>query len=402
MRLGGKKGPVESGRAAQGFSAVPNTVSCDVVIVGLGPVGAALAALLGARGVSVIAVERGTAPHALPRAAHLDGTALQVLADAGAPVAHLGRPVDGFDLVDRRGRLLLRGRPAERPPPGQPSGVLIHQPAVERALRARLAELPTVEQRLGHAVERVRQSGDGVVVEGACPDGGFEIRAGLAVGCDGAGSRVREGLGIGLEGGGFEQAWLVVDVVLDRDLDLPQRLLQIADPSRPTTFVPFPGRRRRWEFRLRPGDDPDAIRQPDAVHALLAPHVDPGLVTVERAAVYTFHDLVATRWRQGRVLLAGDAAHQMPPFLGQGLGAGLRDAAALAPLLGEMTGGAGLSRLDGYERQRRAHVQATVRQAVRLGRLITLPEPWASVRDRALRAGLRVPGLRRRLLDVRG
>ncbi len=194
----------------------------------------------------------------------------------------------------------------------------------------------------------------------------------------------------------------MVDVLLNRDLDLPQRLLQIADPARPTTFVPFPGRRRRWEFRLRPGDDPDGIRQPDAVRALLAPHVDPELVTVERSAVYMFHDLVATRWRQGRVLLAGDAAHQMPPFLGQGLGAGLRDAAALAPLIGEVIGGSDLFVLDGYERQRRAHVQATVRQAVRLGRLITLPEPWATVRDRALRAGLRVPGLRRQLLDVRG
>ena len=102
------------------------------------------------------------------------------------------------------------------------------------------------------------------------------------------------------------------------------------------------------------------------------------------------------------MLLAGDAAHQMPPFLGQGLGAGLRDAAALAPLFGEVVGGAPLSILDGYERQRRARVETTVRQAVRLGRLITLPEPWASARDRALRAGLRVPGLRRRLLDVRG
>ena len=398
----GEEGPVESGRAAQGFSAVPNTVSCDVVIVGLGPVGAALAALLGARGLAVTVVERGAAPHALPRAAHLDGTALQTLAGAGAPVARLGRPIDGFDLVDRRGRLLLRGRPAERPPAGFPAGVLIHQPTVERALRDRLAELRHVDLRLGHAVERVRQSGAGVVVEGVGPDGGFRLAGGLVVGCDGATSRVRDGLGIPLVGGGFEQDWLVVDIVLRRALRLPERLLQIADPARPATFVPFPGRRRRWEFRLRPGEDPEAVRQPDAVRRLLAPHVDPGLVDVERAAVYTFHDLVAARWRRGRVLLAGDAAHQMPPFLGQGLGAGLRDAAALAPLVAAVVGGAPLSVLDGYERQRRAHVRATVRQAVRLGRLITLPEPWASARDRALRAGLHVPGLRRRLLDVRG
>ncbi len=381
---------------------MPETPPYDLAIVGLGPVGAALAALVGAAGARVLVLERGHAPHALPRAAHLDGTALATLRRAGAPVAHLGRPLDGFDLVDRRGRLLLRGRPAEPSPPGVPAGVLIHQPAVEAALRERLKALSSVTIRPGHDVERARQDERGVVVEGTSPDGAFQNRAALAVGCDGAGSRVRQSLGAGLVGDGFEQAWLVVDVRLKRPLDLPGRLIQVADPDRPTTFVPFPDPRRRWEFRLRPGEDAETIRQPQAVRALLAPHVDPEMVTVERAAVYTFHDLVATRWRRGRLLLAGDAAHQMPPFLGQGLGAGLRDAAALAPLVAEVLGGAPPSRLGAYEAERRPHVQATVRQAVRLGRLITLPEPWATVRDRALRLGQRVPGLGRRLLDVRG
>ena len=384
----------------------------DVAIVGLGPVGAALAALLGGRGLRVVALEREHAPHALPRAAHLDGATLATLARAGAPVAHLGRPLDGFDLVDRRGRLLLRGHPAEAPPPGHPAGVLIHQPAVERALRARLDALPSVTVRLGHRVDEVVEGEGGVTVRGAGPAGAFRARAALAVGCDGAGSRVRRSLGAGLVGGGFEQAWLVVDVLLGRPLALPERLIQVADPARPATFVPFPDPRRRWEFRLRPGEDAEAVRQPEAVRARLAgagtgagrgvPRVDPEAVTVERAAVYTFHDVVASRWRRGRLLLAGDAAHQMPPFLGQGLGAGLRDAAALAPLLEEVLAGAPLDRLDAYEAERRPHVEATVRQAVRLGRLITLPDPWATLRDRALRLAHHVPSLRRRLLDVRG
>ena len=119
---------------------------------------------------------------------------------------------------------------------------------------------------------------------------------------------------------------------------------------------------------------------------------------MERAAVYTFYDLVAERWRRGRLLLAGDAAHLMPPFLGQGLGAGLRDADALAPRLAAALGGAPLATLDAYEAERRRHVRATTRLAVALGRLITLPEPLATVRDLALRAGQRVPGLRDRLL----
>ena len=384
---------------------MPEPAPYDVVIVGLGPVGGALAALLGGQGARVAVLERDDVPHALPRAAHLDGAALAVLDRAGAPVAGLGRPLDGFDLVDRRGRLLLRGRPAEAPPAGVPTGVLVHQPAVEGAVRQRLAELPTVDVRLGHRVDGVTQDADGVWVEGVGPDGPFRVRAALAVGCDGANSRVRHVLGAGLEGGGFEQAWLVIDVLLERAVALPDRLVQVADPRQPATFVPFPGRRRRWEFRLRPGEDAGAARQPEAVRARLAGAVvavDPDAVAVERAAVYTFHDLVATRWRRGRVLVAGDAAHQMPPFLGQGLGAGLRDVAALAPLAGRVLGGASPDVLDGYERQRRPHVEATVRQAVRLGRLITLPEPWATVRDRALLAAHRVPALRRRLLDVRG
>ena len=374
----------------------------DVAVVGLGPVGAALAALLGGRGHRVLALEREAAPHALPRAAHLDGEALRILDAAGAPVAALGRPLDGFDLVDARGRLLLRGRPAEAPPPGYPAGALLHQPTVEGALRHRLADLPGVDLRLEHAVRQIDARDEDVTVSGDGPGGPFRARVPFVVGCDGAGSRVREAVGAALHGGGFEQAWLVVDVLLRRPPDLPTRLLQIADPQRPTTYVPFPDPRRRWEFRLRPGEDAEALRQPDGVRALLAPHVDPDAVEIERAAVYTFHNLVARPWRRGRVLIAGDAAHQMPPFLGQGLGAGLRDAWALAPLLDAALAGGPLSALDAYEGERRPHVEGVVRQAVRLGRLVSLPEPWASLRDRAIHLAHRVPVLHGRLRDVRG
>ena len=379
-------------------------MSLPVLVVGLGPVGATLAALLGARGVPVVAVERDAAPHGTPRAAHLDGEALRVLDAAGVPAAGLGRPLDGFDLVDRRGRLLLRGRPAEPAPPGFPAGVLMYQPDVEQALRRRLAALPTADVRLGSSVDDVEDAGGAVWVRGTGPDGPFSVEGSVVVGCDGAGSRVREAAGIGLVGGRFEQRWLVVDALVDRPARdrLPTRLQQIADPGRPSTYVPFPDPRRRWEFRLRPDERAEAVRRPAAVRALLAPHVDPGAVEVERAAVYTFHDLVAERWRAGRCVLAGDAAHQMPPFLGQGLGAGLRDAWALAPLVAAVQGGASPDVLDAYEAERRPHVAAVVRQAVRLGRLVTLPAPLAAARDAALRAGWRVPGLRRRLLDVRG
>lgn len=375
-----------------------------VLVVGLGPVGATLAALLGVRGVPAVVLERDAAPHSTPRAAHLDGETLRILDVAGVATDGLGRPLDGFDLVDRYGRLLLRGRPAQPPPPGFPAGVLIYQPDVERALRDRLAALPSVDVRLGYAVEAVEERGGAVEVRGTGPDGPFAVTGAVAVGCDGASSRVREAAGIGLRGGGFEQAWLVVDTIVDRPaLDsLPLRLRQIADPGRPSTYVPFPDPRRRWEFQLRPGEQAESVRQPASVRALLAPHVGPDTVEIERAAVYTFHDLVAERWRAGRLVLAGDAAHQMPPFLGQGLGAGLRDAEALAPLLSAIASGAALGTLDAYETVRRPHVEATVRQAVRLGRLVTLPTPLAGFRDALLRVGHRIPPIHHRLLDVRG
>ena len=354
----------------------------------------------------MVVLEARVEPHTIPRAAHLDGEALRILAEAGAPVAHLGRPLDGFDLVDPHGRLLLRGRPLEAPPRGLPSGVLIHQPDVEGALRDRLGALKCVEVRLGHTVTEVAETGEGVVAQGEGPSGPFRLGAALCVGCDGAASRVREAIGARLRGGRFEQPWLVVDVLL-KDAEatapmLPDRLLQIADPDGPATYVPFPDPRRRWEFKLPPDADPEAETYLDAIRARLAPYVDPEAVVVERAAVYTFHDLVATPWRRGRLVLAGDAAHQMPPFLGQGLGAGLRDAWALAPIAEAVVRGAPLSRLDAYEATRRPHVEAVVRQAVRLGRVVSMPAPFASIRDGLLRAAHRVPALHRRLLDVRG
>ena len=395
---------------------MPLLTSCDVCLVGLGPVGATLAALLGASGVRTVVMERETAPYSLPRAAHLDGEALRILAHAG--VRPEGPDLDGFDLVDARGRLLLRGRPAEAPPPGFPAGRLIHQPSVETALRAALAGIPSVTVRLGAEVTAVEPGASGVTVRvspeasgdtGAGAAGG-DVRAALVVGCDGAWSVVRDAMGVGLEGGGFEQAWLVVDAVLRQRLALPDRLLQIADPHRPTTYVPFGFPRRRWEFRLRPGETPEAMTQPQTIRRLLAPHLPPeppglahGAVEIERAAVYTFHDLIARRWRRGRLLLAGDAAHQMPPFLGQGLGQGIRDAWALAPLLARVVhDGAPLATLDAYERQRRPHVAAVVRQAVRLGRLTTLPQPLAAMRDGAMGTAHRVGPLHRALMDVRG
>ncbi len=361
---------------------VPPT-AVDVAVVGGGPVGLTLATLLAAQGVTVAVVERDDAPHTIPRAAHLDATALGILARAG--VTADGRPISGFDLVDRRGRVLLAAEAAGG------DGRLIHQPTVERDLRARLASLG-VPLLLGHEVTGVGDHG----VDGVARGAPFRLDARLVVGADGANSAVRRLVGAPLVAsvrGGFAQRWLVVDARLTRDVPLPTRLQQIADPAAPATFVPFGGDRRRWEFRLAPDEsDADALASVAGRLAAFAPAGTPeGAVEVERAAVYTFRAVVARGWHRGTVLLAGDAAHQMPPFLGAGLGAGLRDAAGLADaLLRALAGDA--RALDAYERERSRHVRAVTRVAVQIGRLVTLPDPWARVRDAALAGASRVLG----------
>ena len=384
-------------------SAIPNPRSYDVVLVGYGPVGALLAALLGPYGLRVLVLEREAAPYALPRAAHLDDEALRVL-QAAAPVLTASRPLDGMDLVTGDGRLLLRLRKvgARAAPYGFPAASLIHQPTVERALRARAEAHPTVEVRLGHACEGAAQDDDGVTVDVAGPDGPYRVRAAWLVGCDGASGFVRGVMRSPLVAvRPFEQTWLVVDARLTREVALPDRLLQVCDPARPTTYVPFPDPRRRWEFMLRPGETAEAMVRPEAVRRLLAAHVDPDAVEVERAAVYTFRAVVARYWRNGRMLLAGDAAHQMPPFLGQGLCAGVRDAHNLAWKLALVARGASdAALLDTYAEERRPHVEAVTRLAVRAGRVIQFGGAVARLRDHLLPLLQRLPPLRRRLTEA--
>ena len=198
---------------------------------------------------------------------------------------------------------------------------------------------------------------------------------------------MRKKLGIAMDDLGFEEPWLVVDVALHGDAPrLPDRALQICDPARPHTLVPMPEPRFRFEFMLLPGEDADAMQDPAVVRALMAPWVDPSIVEIERSAIYTFHGLIAHEWRRGRVLLAGDAAHQMPPFLGQGMCSGLRDAANLAWKLDEVhRGRMPESLLDTYQEERSPHVRTIVEMAVGFGRVICTTDPYAAhERDAAM------------------
>ena len=367
-------------------------VQADVAVVGLGPVGALLAGLLGQRGLDVVVIEREADVFPLPRAAHIDHTGLRAVQEVGCLDAVLPSmiPNPGIDFVGLDGDLIMRLPADQSTWSGVPTSVYFHQPGFDRALRAKLAELPNVEVRLETEVVGLESGADGVLLRTRAAGGTEErdVRASYVVGCDGATSVVRELTGVALEDLGFDEQWLVVDLQLDGPVPLlPPRAVYICDPARPHVKMPMPGNRHRIEFRLLPGEDAATLQRPETVRAVLTELIGTDAVTVERAAVYTFHGLIAERWRDGRVLLAGDAAHQMPPFLGQGMCSGFRDATNLAWKLDHvLRRGAPDDLLDSYQEERSPHVRQVIVRAIDYGALVgTLDPVDADARDRQLR-----------------
>jgi 3-(3-hydroxy-phenyl)propionate hydroxylase len=352
----------------------------DVAIVGCGPVGALLANLLGQAGLSVDIHDREAGIHALPRAVHFDGEVMRIFQAAGLAeaIAAVTRTSSrGMHFIDAMGRTLMVRRGIEGPGPhGWAGNWYFHQPTLERVLRDGLARFPNVRLHLGHEVALVG-----------------ELDARYVVGCDGARSQVRRAIGSRAHDLDLHQPWLVVDLLCDpespRVQSLPDYTVQLCDPARPMTIVNVGGKRRRWEIMLMAGDDPARFIEPDIFWPMMTKWLGPQDAVVERSAVYTFHSVVHEGWRKGRLLLAGDACHQTPPFLGQGMCAGMRDAANLAwKLAAVIKDGDPDALLDTYESERRPHVTAFIELAVRLGAIIQATDPTAvAERDRRFAEG---------------
>ena len=366
----------------------------DVLIVGLGPVGATLAGLLGDVGVRTLVVERDREVYPLPRAAHFDHEIMRLFQQLGIAEAVLEHarpaPLSEFRAADGQVLMVFDG-PAKTGASGWRASYMFHQPGLEHALRAKVADQPSVDVRLGARFVSLDQDADGVsaVIEGEA--GAETVRARFLVGCDGGSSPVRTAVGGELFDYGFDEPWLVVDAKVGGGARTPEVNLQICDPGRPTTCVQMGPGRHRWEFMLLPGETAEVVLSDDFILPLIAAW-DCGPVTLERRAVYRFHGLVAKTWRSGRVLLAGDAAHQMPPFAGQGMCSGLRDAANLAWKLKAVLDGADEALLDTYQSEREPHVRTFIELAIHMGRVVcTLDPAAAAARDAAMLAGGRGP-----------
>jgi 3-(3-hydroxy-phenyl)propionate hydroxylase len=345
----------------------------DIAIVGFGPSGAVAAALLGQAGHRVFVCDRSTEVYAQPRAIALDHEVMrtfQQLGVADAVLPHTEPFTDScYHGVD--GQLIRRMTMVAPPyPQAWTPSLVFTQPAVERELRAAVARLPDVQIALGTEVVGLAQDAECVRLQFA---GGRSVSARYAIGCDGASSRVRSLADLPLRDLGFDEPWLVVDVLVnERGLArLPATSVQYCEPQRPCTYVIGPGRHRRWEISLRPGEDPRQAATPAGTWALLQRWITPADGTLWRQASYRFHALVAERWRDRRVFIAGDAAHQQPPFLGQGMCQGVRDVVNLAwKLDAVLRGAAGNRLLDSYGQERQAHVRELTTRLKAVGAVI--------------------------------
>lgn len=377
----------------------------DVAVIGYGPTGVTAANLLGAAGLRVVVLERDAEIYARARAISTDEEVMRIwqrigLADRLKQDMLADRPLD---FVDARGRAFLSAHPTPRGH-GHPPQMFLYQPALEQVLRDGVARHPDVEVWLRHECLRLRQDADGVelTVVGTADDSVRRLRARYVIAADGGSSLTRAQLNVGYEGRTYEDRWVVIDTRMLKPWPDHDRLRFRCDPARPAVDCPTPLGHHRWEFPILPGDDERHLTTDEAIHAMVSRYgIGPDQIEILRATVYSHHVRFAARFRVGRVFLAGDAAHAMPPWIGQGMAAGVRDVANLcwkleAVLRGELPE----SVLDSYEAERKPHVKEVTRRAVFVGRIITDRRLAVTrVRDAVLPLLNRVPGVAGRLQD---
>ncbi|MGY4506478.1 3-(3-hydroxy-phenyl)propionate hydroxylase [Bradyrhizobium sp. GM24.11] len=366
----------------------PSVVAdCDVLIVGFGPTGAVASGMLGRLGHRTLVVDRLVDIYDKPRAIALDHEIFRHFDNMGLAdaVSSFVEPFTASEHFGADQQLIRRIDMVAKPYPlGYTPSMVFSQPPVEAELRRHASSFPSVTTELG--VELVDLAETSELVQAQLKDANGEIRtvtARYVLGCDGASSTVRQIAGLALEDLIFDEPWLVVDVRVNREAlwKLPQKSAQFCDPARPVSFIIGPKNHRRWEIMLLPGEDPKQMERPENVWRLLAPWLSAEDGELWRAASYRFHALVAADWRRGRILIAGDAAHQQPPFIGQGMCQGLRDATNIVWKLDRVLRGvSGDGLLDSYTAERRQHVIELTGKIKAIGQSICERDPPAARR----------------------
>ena len=369
--------------------------STDVVVVGFGPVGKLLAIKLGRAGHRVVVVDRQQKGYPLPRAVTHDAEFARILQSIGLPptsIPEITQPYDDMYVwKNQSGETLLEVDWSGHGTSGWNNTYFFNQPDLEDRLDQIVATLPNVQVRRGWLAIDHADGLDAVSVTLRDEESQVQkvVTAQYLVGADGATSKVRERMRGGWHDLGYFFDWLVVDVQPKPELQFPHVATQTCDVARPCTMVPGGPGRRRWEFMLLPHEKAEDLNRTDRAWELLQPYgINPENATLERHSVYTFHAGWAQQWRRGRVMIAGDAAHLMPPFAGQGLGAGVRDVMNLAwKLDAVLSGTASDTLLDTYGPERTAHVSAFIDFSMTLGKVICITDPdEAAQRDERMKA----------------
>ena len=354
---------------SSGMSAA-KTLTCDVAIVGSGPTGMTLAHLLGQSGVNVILIERNATTVTQPRAVSIDDEALRTMQALG-----LDRDIIADVMLDYgsnyftpQGICFAKVEPTTREY-GFPRRNAFTQPKLEATLRANLARYANVMQLFEHECESVTENESGVLLRLRHASGDVLVEADYVVGADGARSALRKVIGANLVGSTYNQKWVIVDLASTKERMRQTRVM--CDPKRPFITLPGPGGIRRYEFMLHEGEDEERAASPEFVRELLAAAGPDADSPVVRRQVYTFHARKADRWNSKRIYLAGDAAHLSPPFAGQGMNSGLRDAHNLAwKLAAVVKGQMGAGLLATYQREREPHAWALIELAMNMGRIM--------------------------------
>ena len=349
----------------------------DVVIVGFGPTGGTLANLLALQGFSILIIEKEKSFYPLPRAVHFDDEIMRVFQTIGITDKFLKHTIinKGTKFVNSKNQVVLDWpRPRSITENGWYPSYRFHQPDLERKLRRRLKDFKKVSIMQNTKVNSLKEEKNLVkmCIENINNNKISEIRAKYIIGCDGARSTIRKQIKAKFQNLGFTQKWAVVDLILKKNKkELPDRTIQYSNSKRPATYCRNVGKRRRWEFAINNAESEKKVLSNSYIWNFLKPWLKPSEALMERKTIYTFQSAISKKWKKGRVFLAGDAAHLMPPFMGQGMCAGVRDASNLAWKIAYcLKNNHSEKLLNTYQSERYSNVIEYIKTTVKMGEFV--------------------------------